>query len=142
MLHQIYTENRQIFHENAYKIESTQSIIQNVDDLFENVLNESSIRDDSHNLWRINRMTPARILRKLFPKPPGLPETAGIGVERFIAIDSANSISYTLPVTDCSNMFVYMAKGMRTIHLRPTNECQTKCRQLHIRLDENSYREY
>lgn len=140
MLYELYNEHRAIFRENAYKITSSQSHIMNLDDLFSHFLNENATTNvRSHNLWRINRMAPVRILRELFSKPPGLPETAGIGVERYIAIDSVNGPSYALPATDCSNMYVYMAQGARTIHLRPTSECQTKCRQLHIRLEEASF---
>lgn len=140
MLYKLYSRHRQIFHENAYGIKSTQSNINNLDQLFANLLNQTNAKIDSHNLWRINRMSPARILRELFPRPPGLPDTAGIGVERYIAIDTAISPSYKLPVTDCSNMFVYMAKGTRTINLQPTSECQTKCRRLSFRLEENTFR--
>lgn len=141
MLYQIYNENRKIFHEDAYTVRSSQSHIANLDQLFTNLLNHTTatVNVQSHHLWRINRMTPARILRRLFPKPLGLPETAGIGVERFLAIDTSLSPSYILPETDCSNMFVLMAKGSRTIHFRPTKECQATCRSLSFRLEENTF---
>lgn len=90
----------------------------------------------THNLWRINRMQPARLLRQLFPTPNRLPKTAGIGIERFISIDTINGPVYQLPTTDCSNMFIYLAKGSRTINLQPTSECQQQCRRISVHLKE------
>lgn len=143
MMYEIYKQHRHIFQENAYDVRSSQTNVLNLDQLFDSILNRSTTtgKQQDHHLWRINRMTPARILRRLFPKPLGLPETAGIGVERFVAIDASHSPAYALPETDCSNMFVHMAKGTRTIHFLPTNECQATCRSLSFLLEENTFGE-
>lgn len=138
-LYSLYTENLDIFQEDAYKVTSTNKNIRDLDQLFAVHLNKTAPQIESHSLMRINRMTPARILRKLLPKPPGLPNNAGIGVERFLAVDTGASQTYPLPTTDCSNMFIYLAKASRTIVLRPTNECQMECRLLSIHVEENSF---
>lgn len=51
---------------------------------------------NTHITWRINRMTPSRILRKLFPKPNGTPDWWGQSVERFIFIDEPSAPVYNL----------------------------------------------
>lgn len=89
-------------------------------------------------MWRINRMTPARILRKLFPQPKSIPKNAGIDIERYIAFDvNGGGVTYQLPTTDCSNMFIHQAIGSRMIHLQPTNECKQHCRRLTVKLKQN-----
>lgn len=141
MLYQTYKDHRDVFNEHAYNVKSTQPNVHNLDQLFASLLNSSASKSSagSHHLWRINRLLPARILRKIFAKPFGLPETAGIGMERFVAIDTPLSKSYALPETDCSNMFVLMAKGSRTIRFIPTIECQMSCRSLTFHLHENTF---
>lgn len=140
-LHSLYTENRKVFHENAYKVHSTDRSIRNLDQMFDLILNDTRLhKSDTHISWRINRMAPARVLRTIFPTPKNLPAHVGIGVERYITIDTPNSPSYPLPTTDCSNMFVYQAIGSRTIYLQPTKECQTQCRRISVRLTENFIR--
>lgn len=104
------------------------------------MLNKSgkSDRRPSHNLWRINRMTPARILRTIFPTPKTIPKHAGIDIERYIAFDvNGGATTYQLPSTDCSNMFVYQAIGSRVIYLQPTSECRQQCRRLTVKLKQN-----
>lgn len=142
LLHSMYMENRKNFKENAYKVYSTNTNIQNLDHLFDALLLNKTKYDDktSHNLWRVNRMAPARILRTIFPTPKSLPLHAAIGIERYIAFDTVHSASYRLPTADCSNMFVYQARGSRTIHLQPTKECEQQCRRTSVRLKENFIR--
>lgn len=82
-------------------------------------------------------MTPARLIRKLFPAPKSIPIHAGIDIERYIAFDVNGGVTYQLPNTDCSNMFVYQAIGSRVIHLQPTNECRQQCRRLTVKLKQN-----
>lgn len=128
-----------MFREDAYKIRSTDTNIANLDQLFSVIMNknEESHSKSSHNLWRIKRMKPARILRTLFPAPKTLPEHAGIDIERFISFDVNGGVPYQLPSTDCSNMFVYQAIGSRIIHLQPTTECTDKCRRVTVKLKQS-----
>lgn len=142
-IYQLYERNREIFREEAYKVRSSDPNVVNLDQLFDVMLNKSDKagRRSSHNLWRINRMTPARILRTIFPTPPTVPKHAGIDIERFIAfdvhVDDDGATTYQLPSTDCSNMFVYQAIGSRVIHLQPTSECKQQCRRLTVKLKQN-----
>lgn len=98
---------------------------------------EKGVRKPSHNLWRINRMTPARILRALFPTPKVIPLHAGIDIERYIVFDVNGGVTYQLPSTDCSNMFIYQAIGSRIVHLQPTSECKQQCRRLSVKLKQH-----
>lgn len=137
-IHKLYQQNRHMFREEAYKVYSTDGKIKNLDHLFAVMLNKSGKSViPSHNLWRINRMTPARILRALFPAPKTLPKHAGIDIERYLAFDVNGGVTYQLPSTDCSNMFVYQAIGSRVIHLQPTGECEQHCRRISVKLKQN-----
>lgn len=136
----MYQSHRQIFQQDAFKVQSTDNRIADLDGLFHVILNGSDNTSPvtSHNVWRINRMAPARVLRALFPPPKTLPQNAGIDIERIITFDiSGGGMPYRLPTTDCSNMFVYQAIGSRVIHLQPTNECAQQCRRLTVKLEQN-----
>lgn len=144
-IYQLYQQNRQMFREEAYRVRSTNRNIANLDQLFDVMLNKSGKSDrkeKSNNLWRINRMTPARILRALFPAPKTIPPNAGIDIERYVAFDVNGGVTYQLPSTDCSNMFVYQAIGTRIIHLEPTIECQQQCRRITVTLKQHHTRKY
>lgn len=62
---------------------------------------------------------------------------AGIDIERYVAFDINDGVTYQLPSTDCSNMFVYQAIGSRIIHLEPTIECKQQCRRIIVKLKQN-----
>lgn len=128
-----------MFLREANKVYASDSNVANLDQLFDVMLNKSgeSSTKKFHALWRINRMTPGRILRALFPAPKTIPKNAGIDIERYIAFDINGGVTYQLPSTDCSNMFVYQAIGSRIIHLKPTIECKDQCRRLIVKLKEN-----
>lgn len=133
-IYELYNNNREIFQRDAFRVQSTSPEITNLDELF-NHFNHTH-HTQSHNIWRCNRMQPARLIRQLFERPQRLPKT-GIALERYIMMDSSNAASYSLPDTECSNMYVQQASGTRFIILRPTPECRNKCRTLSIRLPQS-----
>lgn len=134
----MYERNRRIFERDAYKVQSADKRINDLDGLFHVIFNGSSaVATPDTSIWRINRMAPARTLRTLFPLPKTIPPNAGIDIERIITFDIHGGIEYRLPTTDCSNMFVYQAIGSRVIHLQPTTECVQHCRQLTVKLEQN-----
>ncbi|EDW06653.1 uncharacterized protein LOC6583669 [Drosophila mojavensis] len=90
----------------------------------------------AHNLWRCNRMLPARLLRPIFARPLRLPSMS-VALERYVAIDTAQAPAYTLPDTECPNVYVHQAVGTRFIILRPTSECRQRCRTLSMRLSQS-----
>lgn len=138
-MYQLYRQNRNVFQIDAYKVFSTDSRIVNLDNLFDVLLNKSgaSPSKPSHNLWRINRMAPARLLRTIIPQPKTLPLHSGIDIERYITIDIDGGVTHQMPNTDCSNMFVHQAIGARMIYLQPTSECKNQCRRLSVQLKQN-----
>ncbi|XP_050300014.1 uncharacterized protein LOC126738633 [Anthonomus grandis grandis] len=95
-------------------------------------LTEENLSSNFHIHWRINKMIPARIVRKLFPKPHFLPERSGQAVERFLFIDGPKSNTYTLPNTECSYVFMIQGSGERIIALKPSNECKDKCKTIYV----------
>lgn len=123
----IYKNNEPIF--KRERIQSTNKMIKNFDDLINDFTNKTE-QIESHSLYRINRMIPARILRKYLPKLP----TNGINLERFVAIDTPQAFPYRIPDCECSNMFVVQAIGSRIITLRPTSGCRNKCRTISVKL--------
>ncbi|KAH8274374.1 hypothetical protein KR044_010716 [Drosophila immigrans] len=136
----IYASNMQIFQRDAYRVHSTSQTVHNLEDLFGQLNASDSGSDTSssntHNLWRCNRMLPARLLRPIFARPLRLP-SMGVALERFVAIDTSHAPAYTLPETACPNVYVQQALGTRFIILRPTSECRQRCRTLSIRLTQS-----
>lgn len=147
--YKIYANNLKIFQRDAYRVHSTNQGVHNLEDLF-GQFNSSSSRSNSdsvdvrtpawsqhaHNLWRCNRMLPARLLRPIFARPMRLP-SMGVALERFVAIDTAQAPAYTLPETECPNVYIHQAVGTRFIILRPTSECRHRCRTLSMRLTQS-----
>ncbi|XP_030378036.1 uncharacterized protein LOC115626730 [Scaptodrosophila lebanonensis] len=148
----IYANNHKIFQRDAYRVHSTNQGVHNLEDLFGqfnsssngsgNVQRAASSTSSptwsqqAHNLWRCNRMLPARLLRPIFARPSRLP-SMGVALERYVAIDTAQAPSYTLPETECPNVYVHQAVGTRFIILRPTSECRQRCRTLSLRLTQS-----
>lgn len=139
-LHDLYESSAQVFKDDAFKIDSTNKKITNLEELFDDFLNNSQ-HSPSHNMWKCNRMAPARLLRQIIPRPYRLPDT-GVSLERFLAIDSINALPYRLPDTECSKVFIFQALGSRTIILRPTTECRDTCRSISVRLPTTYICEY
>ncbi|XP_001355219.2 uncharacterized protein [Drosophila pseudoobscura] len=142
----IYTSNHMIFQRDAYRVHSTNQGVHNLEDLFGQFNSSNSDMNtnvdpptwtqQAHNLWRCNRMLPARLLRPIFARPSRLP-SLGVALERYVAIDTAQAPAYTLPETECPNVYVHQAVGTRFIILRPTSECRHRCRTLSIRLTQS-----
>ncbi|KAH8345036.1 hypothetical protein KR059_001330 [Drosophila kikkawai] len=136
----IYASNHKIFQRDAYRVHSTNQGVHNLEDLF-GQFNSSAPppprwTQQAHNLWRCNRMLPARLLRPIFARPTRLP-SMGVALERYVAIDTAQAPAYTLPETECPNVYVHQAVGTRFIILRPTSECRHRCRTLSLRLTQS-----
>ncbi|XP_055389563.1 uncharacterized protein LOC129618686 [Condylostylus longicornis] len=131
---ELYKSNKEIFQRDAYRVRSTNNEITNLDELFRDF--NRTHQTQSHNLWRCNRMSPARLIRQLFVRPERLPST-GIALERFLSMDTHNAESYILPDGECSNMYIQQIQGTRNIILRPTIECRNKCRSISIRLTQS-----
>lgn len=130
----IYQNNQDVFERDAFKVRSTNDRVKNLIDLGTELLNRSSVtRPESHNVWRSNRMGPARLLRKYFPHPKRFPQT-GTALERFMLFDTPEARPYRLPDPECPHVFVTQVRGNRKIVLMPTQECKTECRTLSIRL--------
>lgn len=145
MLNNLYLSHKQIYERDAFKVQSTNRNINNLRELFDDFLNKThginknendnkrQQQEESHNMWRCNRMNPLRLLRQIITHPKRLPLT-GMSIERYIAIDTPAAPSYPFPDMECSNIFAIQLKGTRTIVLRPTGECQHQCRTISVRL--------
>lgn len=137
---EIYSNNKDVFERDAFKVKSSHDGIRNLKDLGTELLNRTH-RLESHNIWRCNRMDPARLLRKYFPHPKRFPQT-GTSLERFLLFDTPEANPYRIPDTECANVFLTQVRGNRKIVLKPTQECKTDCRTLSIRLPTSYVCEY
>ncbi|XP_004525859.1 uncharacterized protein LOC101448451 [Ceratitis capitata] len=141
-IYDLYASNHDIFRRDAYRVQSTVRDVTNIEELFSK-FSYSRLKGntphtiEAHNMWRCNRMLPARLLRKLFVSPTMRLPRASLALERYVAIDTAQAPAYTLPDTQCANVFVQQALGTRYIFLRPTSECRHRCRTLSLRLPQS-----
>lgn len=125
--------NQDIFQRDAYRVQSTNRDVNNLDELFSQF--NQTIKQQTHTLWRCNRMSPARLLRQLIARPTKLPNS--LALERYMAVDTMQAPSYTLPDTECPHVYIQQALGTRFIILRPTSECRHRCRTLSMRLPQS-----
>uniref|UniRef100_A0A1Y1MH36 Uncharacterized protein n=1 Tax=Photinus pyralis TaxID=7054 RepID=A0A1Y1MH36_PHOPY len=128
-LKHMYRLHKEMLLRDAGIIKSNNSTVQSLDGLFESDLHEHSI---THVSWRINRMSPSQIIRKLFPRPYIVSDRFGQSVERFIMIDAPAAEGYSFPNTECSYVFVIQGSGERTIILKPSKECGSVCRTVSV----------
>ncbi|KRT81428.1 hypothetical protein AMK59_5885 [Oryctes borbonicus] len=127
----VYSANKEIFDRDASRVKSTNKNIRNIKDLL-NYSKNCTKSSSNHISWRINRMTPARIIRTLFPRPQIISEWSGQSVERYIMIDEPNAPHHVLPSFECSYIFVIQGSGQQTIILKPTQECSGTCRTVSV----------
>lgn len=80
-LKNLYEGNKNIFHEELSSIKSTSNEINSLEELF-SYDSDKLKSSDMHISWRINRMSLARIIRSLFPRPETLSARSGQSVER------------------------------------------------------------
>lgn len=126
----MYNSNPEIFNQDAQRLKSSNPNITKIEDL----LYFESNGSDTHISWRINRMTPARIIRTLFPKPHVINAWSGQSTERFILIDDFKAGPYILPNPECGTVLITQGKGERTIVLKPSLECSNNCRTTSLTL--------
>ncbi|KAK9870794.1 hypothetical protein WA026_009754 [Henosepilachna vigintioctopunctata] len=136
-LRNLYELNEDILNKESSTIKSTTYKIENLKELFSQNPDELS-SSNIHFSWRINKMSPARIIRKLFPRPEIFPERTGQSVERYIIVDGTKASPYSLPNTECGFISVRQAYGQRTIFLKPSQECSGECRTLSVVLQPST----
>ncbi|XP_011708101.1 PREDICTED: uncharacterized protein LOC105462898 [Wasmannia auropunctata] len=131
----LYWNNRDVFDEDAKRISSNNETFKTVRDVVDNRLDRFRTASlNTHISWRVNRMRPNRILRKLFPKPAETPNWWSQGTEKYIFIDESESPPYPLPNPECSNIMLRCAAGARLIKMTPSSECAQHCRSSTILL--------
>ncbi|KAJ3657770.1 hypothetical protein Zmor_009553 [Zophobas morio] len=126
-LKQLYVDNKGVFDKEANYIKSTNSSVSSLGELF-----EFGVQSSTHVTWRINKMSPGRLIRQLFPRPPIISEWSGQSIERFIIMDAPNATPYVLPNPECSYVILTQGMGERTIILKPSRECGDVCRTVSV----------
>lgn len=123
----MYKNNSKVFNEDAQKIISSDKNLTKIED----ILSFSPSKNmNTHISWRINRMAPARILRKVFPRPASISSWSGQSTERYVMIDEAKALPYVFPNPECSYVLLTQGFGERTIILKPSQECSGHCRTI------------
>ncbi|XP_015595947.1 uncharacterized protein LOC107268077 isoform X2 [Cephus cinctus] len=128
-LFKLYKNNKAIFDRDASRVLTNNDSFRTIEEVLtaRNDLYPSKYKD-VHVTWRINRMTPGRIIRKLFPKPVETPDWWSQSMEKFVFIDEPRSPAYTLPNPECSNIFMRCTNGARLLHMIPSPECIQQCK--------------
>lgn len=129
----LYKSHSSIFNQDAQRLKSNSPSLSKANHLLNFVSNNS----ETHILWRINRMVPARIIRQLFPKPDMISEWSGQSTERFVMIDDTKVPPYILPNPECGNVLLTQGQGERIIILKPAKECSKNCRTTSVTLKES-----
>ncbi|XP_076243078.1 uncharacterized protein LOC143184609 [Calliopsis andreniformis] len=131
----LYWENFEVFEKDAMKVHSNNLTYRNIRDVMESKIDLNPSENlNSHILWRINRMTAGRILRKLFPKPVDTPAWWEQSTEKFVLFDEERSPPYSLPNTECSNVVIRCTSGTRLIKLVASSECSGSCESFTVLL--------
>ncbi|XP_012543179.1 uncharacterized protein LOC105840710 [Monomorium pharaonis] len=134
-LFNLYWNNRDIFDEDAKRISSNNGTFKTIRDVMNNRLDTfRTVFFATHVSWRVNRMRPNRLLRKLFPKPVEAPNWWSQSTEKYIFIDESSSPPYSLPNPECSNIVIRCAAGARLIKMIPSSECSQHCKSSTILL--------
>ncbi|PSN29002.1 hypothetical protein C0J52_26729 [Blattella germanica] len=92
------------------------------------------------SLPRVNRLEPARVLRKLFPRPSFIPNT--VNMERFILIDEPNAPQYKLPFPEGYRVFIMQGSGERLLVLEPVEGCHINCTRVSVLLKPSDFLYY
>ncbi|XP_071557882.1 uncharacterized protein [Temnothorax nylanderi] len=131
----LYWNNRDVFDEDAKRISSNNETFKIIRDVMGKRLDMFRTASlGTHISWRVNRMRPSRILRKLFPKPAETPNWWSQGTEKYFFIDESRSPPYSLPNPECSNIVIRCAAGARLMKMIPSSECAQHCRSSTILL--------
>ncbi|XP_012279722.1 uncharacterized protein LOC105699377 [Orussus abietinus] len=135
---EMYRNNHMVFDKEAYKVSSNNGSFRTIADMIEKRMDlYPSDLQLSHISWRINRMHPARSIRKLFPRPAEVPNWLSQSTEKFIFIDEPKAPSYALPNAECSNIVIRLTSGDRLIRLMPSPDCAQKCKPFTVLLSSS-----
>lgn len=129
----MYFSQESMFIRDASNIQSNVPNFKTIIDLMNFKLDENPTENqDAHITWRLNRLEPARAVRKLFPRPQFLPNS--VNVERFIIIDEPKAPQYTLPFPEGYKVFIMQGSGERLIILEPVEACAFNCSRVSVLL--------
>lgn len=97
-------------------------------DLYELIASlETMLTNDSRVYWKMNRVSSARVLRKLVPRPYFAPTSTEVSLQRYIFIDGPAASQYHLPQTEFANVWLVQGQGNRLLVLDPSNHCKHNC---------------
>ncbi|XP_063987075.1 uncharacterized protein LOC135167628 isoform X2 [Diachasmimorpha longicaudata] len=134
----MYEKYSDIFDADAKKVTSNNPHYRIIKNLIENRLDEHPSQSlNTHISWKLNRMRPNRLVRKLMPNPLGIPKWWSQSTERYFFIDEAKADEYVLPNPECSNVILRSTSGSRLIKIMPTPECQRNCKSSVILLSSH-----
>jgi hypothetical protein len=140
-LQKMYEENQHLIDRDAYRISSTMPEWKSVAELMEYSLEKNPTpNQDTHIEWRVNRLEPARLLRKLFPRPSFMHNT--VNMERFILVDEPKAPQYMLPFPEGYKVFIMQGSGQRLLVLEPVEGCSINCSRVSVLLKPSDFLYY
>jgi len=80
-----------------------------------------------HIEWQLKRVSAARVMRSLFPKPKFVPNTTEVALERYLFIDGPSTLTYSIPITEFANVWLHQKIGRRVITFQPSPNCKDSC---------------
>uniref|UniRef100_A0A1B6CT62 Cupin-like domain-containing protein n=1 Tax=Clastoptera arizonana TaxID=38151 RepID=A0A1B6CT62_9HEMI len=135
-LRKMYFDKKEVFDRDASRVTSDRW--NTVEELMEGEHFVRSESNDSHVMWRLNRLEPTRIARGIFGSPQNIPYyTTGSTPEKFILLDEPNTAPYQLPATEGSTVFLVQGSGSRMVVLTPAPECKKHCHRVSVVLQPN-----
>jgi len=96
--------------------------------------NHNHAANNVHIVWKMNRVSAVRIIRKIFSRPYFISEGSEVALERYIFLDGPKSLPYQLPLTEFANVWLAQGQGYRMIALEPLEKCERNCSQISILL--------
>lgn len=140
-LEKLYIDHKHMIDRDAYRIFSTITNWKTIADLMDQELEKNPTKNqDAHIVWRVNRLEPARMLRKLFPRPSFIPHT--VNMERFILVDEPKAPQYILPFPEGYRVFVMQSSGERLLILEPVEGCNINCTRVSVLLKPSDFLYY
>ncbi|CAH1802905.1 unnamed protein product [Owenia fusiformis] len=120
-----YDENKATYHATAGFVSSNPDV-QSMDELFKQ---EDSTLQNIHIEGNYRKVSTAKALRQLFPRPDFIPADVEVSLDKAIFIDGPKSPLYTLitGTPHFQNIWYAQGSGSRLLRFRPYEHCLSEC---------------
>ncbi|XP_076310049.1 uncharacterized protein LOC143225119 [Tachypleus tridentatus] len=135
VLKNVYLASKEELIKGTAKFVSNSPRIGSLKELFEGLSTDNELsRKDIQIYWKMNRVSSARIIRRVFKRPYFIPESSEVALQRYLYVDGPEAPQYVLPLTDFANVWLAQGKGFRLIVLDPAEGCKENCSSVSVLL--------